>query len=78
MSFYMAPEDNFDKPEEAKIWEGRSFEAAGRSKKPASRVRKMLGLMDMKASVHDLGQFSAAEADWEIARPTTEMDSFRQ
>ncbi|MGD9853019.1 MAG: TfoX/Sxy family protein [Nitrospirales bacterium] len=55
MSFYMAPEDIFDNPEEAKIWAVRSFEAAGQSKKPASTVRKMLGLMDMKASGRALG-----------------------
>ncbi|MDH4192735.1 MAG: TfoX/Sxy family protein [Nitrospirota bacterium] len=40
MSFYMAPEGIFDDPEEAKIWAGRSYEAAVRSKKPAKKAKK--------------------------------------
>jgi DNA transformation protein len=32
MSYYMAPENIFDDPEEAKIWAARSYEAAVRSK----------------------------------------------
>ena len=31
MSYYMAPEEIFDDPEEAKIWAIRSYEAAARA-----------------------------------------------
>ena len=37
MSYYMAPEDIFDDPEEAKIWADRSYAAAVRSKKPKKK-----------------------------------------
>ena len=40
MSFYMAPEDIFDDPEEAKCWATRSYEAAVRSKKPVKKAKK--------------------------------------
>lgn len=40
MSFYMAPEEIFDDPEEAKGWAARSYEAAVRAKKPAKKVKK--------------------------------------
>ena len=39
MSYYMAPEDIFDDPEEAKIWADRSYAAAVRSKKPVRKSR---------------------------------------
>ena len=35
MSYYMAPEEIYDDPEEARIWAGRAFDAALRSRKPA-------------------------------------------
>ena len=34
MSYYLAPEEIFDDPEEAKIWANRAFDAALRSRKP--------------------------------------------
>ena len=37
MSYYMAPEDIFDDPEEAKVWADRSYAAAVRSKKPKKK-----------------------------------------
>ena len=37
MSYYMAPEDIFDDPEEAKIWADRSYAAAVRSNKPKKK-----------------------------------------
>ena len=37
MSYYMAPEDIFDDPEEAKIWADRSYAAAVRTKKPKKK-----------------------------------------
>jgi len=37
MSYYMAPEEIFDDPEEAKIWADRSYAAAVRSKKPKKK-----------------------------------------
>ena len=37
MSYYMAPEDIFDDPEEAKIWAERSYAAAGCSNKPKKK-----------------------------------------
>ena len=37
MSYYMAPEDIFDDPEEAKVWADRSYGAAVRSKKPKKK-----------------------------------------
>jgi len=40
MSYYMAPENIFDDPEEAKIWAVRSYEAAVRSKKPVKKAKK--------------------------------------
>jgi DNA transformation protein and related proteins len=40
MFFYMAPEEIFDDPEEAKIWGARSYEAAVRSKKPVKKAKK--------------------------------------
>jgi len=40
MSYYMAPEEIFDDPEEAKVWAARSYEAAARSKKPLKKVKK--------------------------------------
>jgi DNA transformation protein len=40
MSYYMAPEDIFDDPEEAKIWADRSYAAAVRSNKPKKKVTK--------------------------------------
>ena len=39
MSYYMAPEDIFDDPEEAKVWAARSYAAALRSKKPVKKVK---------------------------------------
>jgi DNA transformation protein len=35
MSYYMAPEEIFDDPEEAKVWASLAFDAALRSRKPA-------------------------------------------
>jgi len=40
MSYFMTPEDIFDDLEEAKIWAGRSYEAAVRSKKPVKKAMK--------------------------------------
>lgn len=37
MSYYMAPEDIFDDPEEAKVWADRSYAAAVRSSKPKKK-----------------------------------------
>jgi DNA transformation protein len=37
MSYFMAPDDLFDDPEEAKIWAERSYAAAVRSKKPKKK-----------------------------------------
>ena len=37
MSYYMAPEDIFDDPEEAKVWAERSYAAAVRSSKPKKK-----------------------------------------
>jgi DNA transformation protein len=34
MSYYMAPEEIFDDPEEAKVWANLAFDAALRSRKP--------------------------------------------
>jgi DNA transformation protein len=34
MSYYMAPEEIFDDPEEAKVWASLAFDAALRSRKP--------------------------------------------
>lgn len=40
MSFYMAPEEIFDDPVEAKGWAVRSYEAAARANKPVKKVQK--------------------------------------
>ncbi len=44
MSYYMAPEEIFDDPEEAKVWAERSYAAAVRlnasKKKPVKKARK--------------------------------------
>jgi len=40
MSYYMAPEDIFDDPEEAKVWADRSYAAAVRSNKPKKMATK--------------------------------------
>lgn len=40
MSYYMAPEDIFDDPEEARIWAVRSYEAAVRSRKSVKKAKK--------------------------------------
>lgn len=40
MSYYMAPEEIFDDPVEAKGWAARSYEAAVRSKKPVKKPQK--------------------------------------
>jgi DNA transformation protein len=37
MSYYMAPEEIFDDPEEAKMWAERSYAAAVRSQKPKKK-----------------------------------------
>lgn len=37
MSYFMAPEEIFDDPEEAKIWADRSYAAAIRSSKPKKK-----------------------------------------
>jgi DNA transformation protein and related proteins len=37
MSYYMAPEDIFDDPEEAKIWADRSYAVAFQTKKPKKK-----------------------------------------
>lgn len=41
MSYYMAPEEIFDDPVEAKGWAARSYEAAVRSKKPVKKIKKL-------------------------------------
>lgn len=38
MSYYMAPEDIFDNPGEARLWADLAFEAALRSRKPARKA----------------------------------------
>jgi DNA transformation protein len=40
MSYFMAPEEIFDDPEEAKGWAARSYEAAVRSKKTGRKAKK--------------------------------------
>ena len=40
MSYYMAPEDIFDDPEEAKVWADRSYAAAIRSNKTKKKTTK--------------------------------------
>ena len=40
MSYFMAPEEIFDDPEEAKVWAGRSYAAAVRSNKPKNKATK--------------------------------------
>ena len=40
MSYYMAPEDIFDDPEEATVWADRSYAAAVRSNKPKRKPNK--------------------------------------
>ena len=40
LSYYMAPEEIFDDPGQAKIWAIHAFEAALRSRSPVKRVRK--------------------------------------
>jgi DNA transformation protein len=40
LSYYMAPEEIFDDPVEAKGWAARSHEAAVRSKKPVRKAKK--------------------------------------
>ena len=42
MSYYMAPDEIFDDPEEAKIWAIRSYEAATRSKRPVKKNQKKI------------------------------------
>ena len=37
LSYYMAPEDIFDDPEEAKVWAARSYAAALRAHKPQKK-----------------------------------------
>ena len=37
MSYFMAPEEIFDDPEEAKVWADRSYAAAVRSSKPKKK-----------------------------------------
>lgn len=37
LSYYMAPEEIFDDPEEAKVWAARSYAAALRSHKPKKK-----------------------------------------
>lgn len=40
MSYYMAPEEIFDDPDEAKVWATRAFEAALRASKPGRRSNR--------------------------------------
>ncbi len=40
MSYYMAPEEIFDDPDQAREWAVRAFEAALRGKKPKAKTRK--------------------------------------
>ena len=40
MSYYMAPDEIFDDPDEAKIWAARSYTAALRSKKPVKKTKE--------------------------------------
>ena len=40
MSYFMAPEEIFEDPAEAKAWALRSYEAALRAKKPVKKVTK--------------------------------------
>ena len=40
MSYYMAPEEIFDDPEEANVWASRSYAAAVRSNKPKRKPTK--------------------------------------
>ena len=40
MSYYMAPEEIFEDPAEAKGWALRSYEAAVRAKKPVKKAKK--------------------------------------
>lgn len=40
MSYYLAPEEIFDDPEEAKVWAARSYEAAVRSNTPKQKAKK--------------------------------------
>jgi DNA transformation protein len=40
LSYYMAPEEIFDDPVEAKGWAARAYEAAVRSKKPVKKSKK--------------------------------------
>ena len=40
MSYYMAPEEIFDDPEEAKVWADRSYAAAIRANKPKKKATK--------------------------------------
>ena len=40
MSYYMAPEEIFDDPEEAKLWASRAYDAALRSKNPIKIAKK--------------------------------------
>jgi len=46
LSYYMAPDEIFDDPEEAKVWAARSFAAAVRSnnskKKPAKKIQRAM------------------------------------
>lgn len=37
MSYYMAPDEIFDDPDEAKIWAARSYAAALRARKPVKK-----------------------------------------
>ena len=39
MSYFMAPEEIYDDPEEARLWGIRAFEAALRAKKPKRKPR---------------------------------------
>lgn len=41
LSYYLAPEDIFDDPEEAAIWARRAFEAALRADRKPARKRKL-------------------------------------
>jgi len=38
MSYYAAPEEIFDNPEQAKMWANRAYEAALRARKPMNKV----------------------------------------
>lgn len=40
MSYYLAPEEIFDDPEEARVWANRAFDAALRSKKPVRSAKR--------------------------------------